>query len=425
MKASFAGPLEKVDDCCYRIPKGYRSDMRVDGLIFASDKLMESIRADMAPEQVANVATLPGIQGASLAMPDIHWGYGFCIGGVCATDPGGRRRHLPRRRRVRHQLRRAARAKPISSSTTSSTTSANSSRTSSTPSPPAWGKARASTSSTPSRPADLMGRRAEASSLIAASECPEDLLHTEANGKHRRRRPARGQRSRRQTRLLPMWNFGQRQPLHGSSGRRCQIIDGGRGKSVRSRIESGLRDDSLAARRGLGYQVCDDALAQPSATCPSQIRHHAAGPAVGVRTRPIRGKESKYISAMRAAANFGFCNRQLAHAAGPRSLRDDRVRPKRGRTSKWNLLYDVAHNIAKLEEHTVEGKTKQVWVHRKGATRAFPAGHPEVPVAFQQTVGQPVIIPGDMGRAELGAGWRARVAWSAPLAPPATVPAAP
>ena len=87
MKASFAGPLEKVDDCCYRIPKGYRSDMRVDGLIFANDKLMESIRADMAPEQVANVATLPGIQGASLAMPDIHWGYGFCIGGVCATDP--------------------------------------------------------------------------------------------------------------------------------------------------------------------------------------------------------------------------------------------------------------------------------------------------------------------------------------------------
>lgn len=87
MKAAFSGPLEKVDDCCWRIPKGYRPDMRVDGLIFANDKLMESIRGDQAPEQVANVATLPGIQGASLAMPDIHWGYGFCIGGVCATDP--------------------------------------------------------------------------------------------------------------------------------------------------------------------------------------------------------------------------------------------------------------------------------------------------------------------------------------------------
>ncbi len=86
-KGVFTGPLEQVDACCYRIPKSFRADMRVDGLIFANDKLIQSIRNDQAPEQVANVATLPGIQGASLAMPDIHWGYGFCIGGVCATDP--------------------------------------------------------------------------------------------------------------------------------------------------------------------------------------------------------------------------------------------------------------------------------------------------------------------------------------------------
>src|SRR5206468_12154945 len=81
------GPLEQVDANCYRIPKGYRSDMRVDGLIFANERLIEQIRKDQAPDQVANVATLPGIQVASFAMPDIHWGYGFCIGGVCATDP--------------------------------------------------------------------------------------------------------------------------------------------------------------------------------------------------------------------------------------------------------------------------------------------------------------------------------------------------
>src|SRR5438046_6986044 len=86
-KGPYAGPLEKVDSCCFRIPKAYRPDMRVDGLIFANDRLIESIRKDQAPDQVANVATLPGIQSASFAMPDIHWGYGFCIGGVCATDP--------------------------------------------------------------------------------------------------------------------------------------------------------------------------------------------------------------------------------------------------------------------------------------------------------------------------------------------------
>src|ERR1041384_6399168 len=85
-KGAFNGPLEKVDDCCYRIPKSYKQGMRVDGLIFVDDNLLGQIQLEQAPEQVANVAFLPGIQMASLAMPDIHWGYGFCIGGVCAAD---------------------------------------------------------------------------------------------------------------------------------------------------------------------------------------------------------------------------------------------------------------------------------------------------------------------------------------------------
>src|SRR5206468_425516 len=83
----YAGPLEWIDETCVRIPKGYKPGMRVDGLIFADEVLLNQIRKDQAPDQVANVATLPGIQHASLAMPDIHWGYGFCIGGVAATDP--------------------------------------------------------------------------------------------------------------------------------------------------------------------------------------------------------------------------------------------------------------------------------------------------------------------------------------------------
>ncbi len=83
----YRGPLEPAGPCQWRIPKSYRPDMRVDGIIFADDKLIEQIKHDQGPEQVVNVATLPGIQKASLAMPDIHWGYGFCIGGVAATDP--------------------------------------------------------------------------------------------------------------------------------------------------------------------------------------------------------------------------------------------------------------------------------------------------------------------------------------------------
>src|ERR1700675_2118646 len=87
MPSPFTGPLERVDSCRWRIPRSYRPDMRVDGLIYADDTLIEAIRSDKSPQQVANVATLPGIVRYSLAMPDIHWGYGFCIGGVAATDP--------------------------------------------------------------------------------------------------------------------------------------------------------------------------------------------------------------------------------------------------------------------------------------------------------------------------------------------------
>src|SRR5215472_1500010 len=86
-KDTFRGPLEQVDACCWRIPKSYKQGMRVDGLIFTNERMLEQLQKDQAPDQVANVAFLPGIQYASLAMPDIHWGYGFCIGGVCATDP--------------------------------------------------------------------------------------------------------------------------------------------------------------------------------------------------------------------------------------------------------------------------------------------------------------------------------------------------
>src|SRR3984957_11218796 len=86
-KGAFHGPLERVDECCWRIPRSYNPGMRVDGLIFTSARRLEQVKAGQAPEQVANVAFLPGIQVASLAMPDIHWGYGFCIGGVAATDP--------------------------------------------------------------------------------------------------------------------------------------------------------------------------------------------------------------------------------------------------------------------------------------------------------------------------------------------------
>jgi tRNA-splicing ligase RtcB len=146
--------------------------------------------------------------------------------------------------------------------------------------------------------------------------------------------------------------------------------------------------------RGLGYQVCDDALAGMH---EGARRHRIALPDPQLVAVPIGSPEGKrYLAAMRAAANFAWANRQVMMALIERAML--RVFGGSRRTLGFRLVYDVAHNIAKLEEHGQGGARRQVLVHRKGATRAFPAGHAEVPAAYRE-VGQPVLVPGDMGRA--------------------------
>jgi tRNA-splicing ligase RtcB len=146
--------------------------------------------------------------------------------------------------------------------------------------------------------------------------------------------------------------------------------------------------------RGLGYQVCDDALA---ALRKVPEKYGIALPDRQLACAPVDSPEGqRYIGAMRAAANFAWCNRQLLAQQAREVFAS--VFGRSWQELQMNLVYDVCHNIAKFEEHTVGGKTKKVWVHRKGATRAFPPGHPEVPGVYR-AIGQPVIIPGDMGRA--------------------------
>jgi tRNA-splicing ligase RtcB len=161
----------------------------------------------------------------------------------------------------------------------------------------------------------------------------------------------------------------------------------------------GLEKDQIcvmihSGSRGLGYQVCDDALAMLR-NAPE--KYGFSLPDRQLACAPVSSPEGQhYIGAMRAAANFAWCNRQLLMWQAREVFED--VFGRSWQVLQMNLLYDVAHNIAKFEEHTVGGKTKRVWVHRKGATRAFPPGHPEVPAVYRK-IGQPVIIPGDMGRA--------------------------
>jgi tRNA-splicing ligase RtcB len=388
-KDVFRGALEKVDECCWRIPKSYKPGMRVDGLIFADDKLMASIRNDQAPDQVANVAFLPGIQHASLAMPDIHWGYGFCIGGVCATDPdeggvispGGVgydincgvrlvRSNLSYRDvkgRLRQLIEELFRSVPTGVGKS--------------------GRYRFETR-------ELRRILAEGASYVIerGHGTPNDLEFMEAGGVLDGADP-----DAVSTRALER---GEEQCGTLGSGNHfleVQIVDHVFDETAAGVM--GLEKDMVcvmihSGSRGLGYQVCDDALAMLR---KAPEKYGIELPDRQLACAPVNSREGQhYIGAMRAAANFAWCNRQLLMQQAREVFA--RVFGQSWQELQMNLIYDVAHNIAKFEEHTINGRKKRVWVHRKGATRAFPPDHPEIPSLYRG-IGQPVIIPGDMGRA--------------------------
>jgi tRNA-splicing ligase RtcB (3'-phosphate/5'-hydroxy nucleic acid ligase) len=389
MKGEFTGPLEPIGNCCYRIPKEYRKGMRVDGRIFATEKLLESIRKDQAPDQVANVATLPGIQTASLAMPDIHWGYGFCIGGVCATDPaeggvispGGVGYDINCGVRLVKTNLFLEEVKPRIRELVKGlfyTVPTGAGRT---------GRFKFDTTET----RRLMG---EGPRFVVNRDLGvlNDLEHTESHGLIRDGDPHEVSDHAVKRGSEQCGTLGS-----GNHFLEVQVVDAILDEDVAKVFGLELNQVCVmihSGSRGLGYQVCDDALAA-FRNCPA--KYGIELPDRQLACAPVDTPEGrKYIAAMRAAANFGFCNRQLLMQQAREVFAS--VFGRKWQDLGMDLLYDVAHNIAKLEEHVVDGKRKKVWVHRKGATRAFPAGHPEVPEQFR-AVGQPVIIPGDMGRA--------------------------
>jgi tRNA-splicing ligase RtcB len=389
MKGAFGGPLERVDATCWRIPKSYKQGMRVDGLIFADEKLIPQIKQDQAPDQVANVATLPGIQHASLAMPDIHWGYGFCIGGVCATDPdeggvispGGVgydincgvrlvRSNLFYREAKMHlkqlvdQLFRDV--------------------------PTGVGKS----GRYPFDRKELKHLLGEGPRYLKSRGLATqgDIDHTEAHGFLEGADPDQVSEHAMSRGAEQCGTLGS-----GNHFLEVQVVDHIFDEEAATVM--GLEKDMVcvmihSGSRGLGYQVCDDALAMLR---KAPEKYGISLPDRQLACAPVHSPEGqRYIAAMRAAANFAWCNRQLLmHQAREVFAR---IFGRSWQELQMNLIYDVCHNIAKFEEHTVGGKKKRVWVHRKGATRAFPPNHPEVPPMYRK-IGQPVIIPGDMGRA--------------------------
>ena len=381
-------PLEKIDDYHWLIPKSYKPGMQVPGMVYADEKLLKDIYKDKALQQVANVAFLPGIVNASLAMPDIHWGYGFPIGGVAATDieeggvvsPGGVGFDINCGvRLVKTNLEYDAikdKVRDLVYSLFSNVPAGVGSK----------GDIR-------------VGLKEEKEILVKGSKwavekgygCSDDIECTEENGSIAGADPdAVSSRA---------YERGKAQAGTLGSGNHfleVQVIDqlydavlcdafGLNLGQVMVMIHSGSR--------GFGYQVCEDNL-RTMVECLQ--KYNIRVPDRQLACAPVNSPEAKvYFGAMRCAANYAWANRQcLMHLT---RLSFEKVFNMSWQKMGMELIYDVAHNIAKIEKYNINGKEKDLCVHRKGATRAFPPGHPSLPEKYKKT-GQPVIIPGDMGR---------------------------
>jgi len=385
---AFTGPLEKAGDYKYRIPKSYKRGMRVDGIIYADESLIAQIRRDNAPDQVANVAFLPGIQQASLAMPDIHWGYGFPIGGVAAMDPaeGG----VVSPGGVGYDINCGVRA--IRSDLTLQDVQPRLEQlvTEIFAHVPAGVGEGGAVTFAPSemRRVCLEGARYI---LSRGQGWAEDIERTEAGGRLDGADPdavskRAYERGRNQVGSLGAGNhFLEVQVVD-------EVFDAPAAEAL-GVAKDGVTFMIHCGSRGFGHQICDDYLK----TMRGAARQYGIDlPDQQLCCAPVESEEGqRYLGAMRCAANYAWANRQALMVLVREAVAS--VFGKPAERLGLRLIYDVAHNIAKMETHAVGGRPRLLCVHRKGATRSLPAGHPEVPDVYRD-VGQPVIIPGDMGR---------------------------
>src|SRR2546425_7446800 len=380
--------LKKVDDYRWEIPTSYKPGMRVPGLVFADEHMLRQIAEEQALEQVANVATLPGIVQYSLAMPDIHWGYGFPVGGVAGFDldegiisPGsigfdincGVRliRTDLREEQVREKLQlivdRLFAAVPSGIGST--------------------GRIKVDM-----RHIDDVLSGGAKWAVKNGYGWPDDLEMIEAGGALEAADPDAVSEAAKQRGRGQIGTLGS-----GNHFLEVQVID----QIYDAQAAEAFGIDQVGrvvvlvhcGSRGLGHQVCTDYLR----TAERSAREHGI---VLVDRQlacmPFRSPEGqRYFGAMSAAANFAWANRQMiTHWVREAFSRVFNQSPEKLGLS---LVYDVAHNIGKVEEYPVDGHVQPLIVHRKGATRAFPPNHPEVSEPYK-AIGQPVLIPGDMGR---------------------------
>ncbi len=376
----------RVDQWRWRLPR--HGKMRTDGIVYATDRLMEQIREDASLSQVANVACLPGIVGAALAMPDIHWGYGFPIGGVAAFDteegivsPGGVGYDINCGVRLlgtnltRHDLQ-GVKEQLLG------------------------GLFRAIPTGVGSCRKDLRLGRAECKQVATEGSAwavgrglgePEDVENTEE----------RGCIAGADFNAVSNRAYERGRDQLGTLGSGNHFVEVGHVEEVYDTETAeafGLAVDQVvvfihSGSRGFGHQVCDDAIGR---MIKAARKYEIELPDKQLCCAPITSPEGRrYLAGMAAAANFAFANRQLiTHFVREAFQRAAGLgRDEHG----FRVIYDVCHNVGKIERHTVGGAVKELCVHRKGATRALPPGHPELADRYR-AFGQPVLVPGDMGR---------------------------
>ncbi len=376
--------MRRIDEYRWEIPRS--GAMRVPGIIYSSERLMKAMGHDESPKQVVNVAQLPGIVKASLAMPDMHWGYGFPIGGVAAFDmdggiisPGGVGYDINCGCRLMmtnlcHEEIRPHLAKVVNT------------------------LFHHVPSGVGSRGELKLSRGEEKKVLVEGARwavkngygSQGDLESMEDGGCLPGADPDAVSDKALERGKDQVGTLGS-----GNHFLEVEIVEKVFDKEVASVL--GIAEGQVAVMvhsgsRGLGHQVCDDYLAR--------LVKHVDKLGLNLPDRQlacayIQSHEGQqYLSAMAGAANYAWANRQmLMHWTGEALERALGMGP---RALGMRLIYDVCHNIAKIEEHRVDGKKMTLCVHRKGATRAFPPGHPALPAKYLKT-GQPVLIPGDMG----------------------------
>jgi tRNA-splicing ligase RtcB len=377
--------LQKLDDVRWLVPRTVREGMRTDALIYADEKLLEQILGDLSIEQAINVAFLPGIVGRSLAMPDMHQGYGFPIGGVAATSlrdgvvsPGGvgfdincgvrllasnleRGAAVPKLRELVNQLFRDV---------------------------PSGTGAEGPAPCSHKELEDVLARGAAWAVERGYGE-PPDTEFCEERGTMPGADPSQVSDRAKQRGRTQLGTLGS-----GNHFLEVQYVE--RIFEPETAAVFGLHEDQVVVlihcgSRGLGHQVCTDFLK----TMNEAMRKYGITlPDRQLACVPSQSPEGQsYLGAMAAAANFAWANRQVITHFTRQAFR--RVL---GDGVRLRVVYDVAHNIAKTERHRVGRSEQDVLVHRKGATRSFAAGSPFIPEAYRG-VGQPVLIPGSMGTA--------------------------